>query len=281
MCWVFVGATAADLPAEFPGVAPPLTEAQAIQLATADDTRPPDEPAWYGLLSNIASWPAEMQITRGPHSAEDGGAVMPDYAALFDDPAAHRGELVVVEGRFAGRQRRQVVLREGPWGRALTEWGVVVDPKPGGGQERIVIVYLIDPDGRQAVPRRNQRVQILARFYKLWNDVDADGNPATYPVFVGRAAALIEPETVAASQIFRQLIVGAIIVLTAGMFGIRWWARRRRVAGRRPRVGERRRAESRPDAFDDEDGPPLPDDPAEALAALDGLPPSDAERGDT
>lgn len=275
MCFVFAGLMfGGDAAAEPAAHIPPLTEAQRVQLETADDTRPPDEPAWYGLLSNVASWEAPP-----PGAKVAGGGTPPDYAALMQSPGALRGDVFVVEGRFAGRQRRQVVLREGPWGRALTEWGVVVDPAAGGGEERVVVVYLVDPDGRQATPRRNQRVRVAARFYKLWPDADGTGRAVTYPVFVGRSAALIEPEGWAAGRMFRDLIVAAIIVLMAGLFGIRWWARRQRVARRRPRLSDRRRPVDRPGDSENDDAPPLPDDPAEALAELDAQPDAGPDAG--
>ena len=270
---------------EYPGVVPSLTEAQYVQLATADDTRPPDEPAWYGLLANVASWPtpdADSTEAAGPVALSketSGDGAVPDYTALLDEPAAHRGELKVVEGRFAGRQRRLRVLRDGPWGQALTEWGVVVDPAAGGGRERVAVVYLVDPNGRQATPRENQRVQVLTRFYKLWQDVDADGQATTYPVFVGRYAALIEPEAAARRGMFRDLLVAAIVVLMVSLLGVRWWARRLGATRRRRREAWQRSPMA--DEMDADDEVVLPSDPAEALAALDDEPANsgDAERG--
>ena len=126
-----VAAGVADLPA--------LTEAQRVQLATADPRRAPDEPAWYGLLGNVASWDgaalagvreqleAEWAAGRSGVAGQVDGAGMGARGwreRLDAEASAWRGRLVWVQGRYVGRVRRGGVLRAGPWGEALTEWGV-------------------------------------------------------------------------------------------------------------------------------------------------------------
>ena len=255
---------------------PPLSETQRIQLETADDTRPPDEPAWYGLLEHVAAWdPERLAALLAPDSERC--PLPPPLELLHQNPTDHRGQVFLIEGRFAGRQRRQPVLRAGPWGRALTEWGVVVDPPTRSGAQRVAIVYLTDPDGRQAVPRRNQRVRLLGRFYKLWADTDGHGNPQTYPVFVGQSAVLLEPNATDRTRMLGQLVFAAVAVLVAGLVVLRWWARRR--APRRLRPSERLRAGRRTQPPDPAVATDLPDDPAEALAALNETPADPSDPG--
>ncbi len=249
---------------------PALTEAQVIQLDTAADGLRPDEPAWTGLLSSVATWdPAEAVRGFVP------GAAVPDYGKLLAEPGAYRGALLVIEGRYAGRQRETRTQRAGPWGESLKEWGVVVRPEPDesgdeSGDEFVAVVYLVDPEGRITPPREGQTVRVLSRFYKTWTDVDADGVPRIYPVFVGRSATVVES---AGSTGRGSIVVVGGVVVMAGLLGLVMLARKRR-AGRpskRERVLERLRGAA------DEEGEEtvsrsvnreLPDDPAAALAQL-------------
>lgn len=264
---IFGANAGAEAAVEYPGVIPPLSAEQTIQLATADDTRPPDEPAWTGLLTNIASWnPATAGVGSWVNEAGDLPA-KPNYPALLEAPAAYRGDLFVVEGKYAGRQREMRTLRGGPWGESLKEWGVVVTPDTGEpGGEFVAMVYLVDPQGKITPPREGQTVRMLTRFYKTWTDVDAGGVERAYPVFVGRSASVVE--NAAAAGRGNLLIVGGVGALAAVLV-LLMLARKRRAgrASKREAVLERLRREV--DDTEDQDSiEGLPDDPAAALAQL-------------
>ncbi|MEM6459038.1 MAG: hypothetical protein AAF710_06565 [Planctomycetota bacterium] len=236
-----------------------LTAAERVQLATADDRRPPDEPALYPLLRDAVRSAAVL-----PPQGRD-----PDFAAIMDDPAAFRGERLEVRGQYAGRSRRVTLRRTGAWGEAVTEWGVVVGA--GSPGEAVAVVYLVDPDGGLATPRPGQRVVVAARFFKLWRDRDASGAARTYPVFVGSAEhVVIEARGVGA----RGPASGYAVLLAAvvAMLGVVFWLRRRvrRAASDRPvrRLGG---------VVSDDEESSLPGDPAEALAALQREAEHDAE----
>ena len=193
--WLLILSLVLSLPAA--GL-PPLTDAQREQLATADESQKPDQPALYALLPNVLEWD-RSEAARGYVP----GAAVPDFEALWTDPQTERGELFVIEGTYAGRQRSMQLLRPGPWGEALTEWGVVVGGRHGGGgvasgAEQVVIVYLVDPSGQIEPPPAGAKVRLAARFYSLWSDQDAQGHAQVYPVFVGRSAEVIRAEGAAA-----------------------------------------------------------------------------------
>ncbi|MEM9915333.1 MAG: hypothetical protein AAF911_10250 [Planctomycetota bacterium] len=238
------------------GAIPDLSNAQQVQLDTADDTRPPDEPAWTGLLANVASWdPAEAVRNDVP------GSTVPDYTKLLAEPEAYRGDLFVIKGAYAGRQRVMPTVRSGPWGDSLVEWGVGVD------SDTVAMVYFVNPDGEMTPPREGQTVRLIARFYKLWVDVDADGVERTYPVFVGRSAAIVGQDT--GGRVGAAVLVGSIIILAGVLFLVMMLrARLGGQASRREKVQARLRDEAESWAEDAGHVEPLPDDPAEALEQL-------------
>lgn len=248
------------------GAIPDLTAAQQTQLATADDTRVPDEPAWTGLLTSVATWDPD-EGARGFVP----GAIAADYEKLLAEPGAYRGALFVIEGRYAGRQRETRTLRAGPWGESLVEWGVIAAVGEAGvdAGEVVAMVYLVDPDGRITPPREGQTVRMAARFYKLWTDVDADGVARTYPVFVGRSASVVGEASGGGRG--NVAIVGGVIVLSGLLFLV-MLARSRRggkagQASQRERVLERLRQDA-DDAELETSADDLPDDPAAALEQL-------------
>lgn len=250
------------------GAVPELTEAQRVQLDTAEDGYLPDEPAWTGLLTNVAAWdPGEAAVGYVP------GAAVPDYGKIVAEPGEHRGGLFVVEGRYAGRQRVMKTQRAGAWGDSLVEWGVVIPankPEASAGDassEVVAVVYLVEPQGGIDPPREGQAVRILTRFYKLWTDVDAEGVERTYPVFVGRSASVIDGGTVTGRG--GGVVVGGVVVLGGLLFLVLLAkARSGAKASRRERVLERLRHETDEDPPADDDADGLPDDPAAALARL-------------
>jgi hypothetical protein len=230
-----------------------LTAEQRVQLATADDRRLPDEPALYPLLANVASW--EPGAARAVAEGDD--ASPPDWASLVDSPGDYRGRLLVVEGRYAGRPRRQALRRAGPWGGSVLEWGLVTRAADGG--EVVALVYLVDAAGRITPPRDGARVRVAGRFYKVWTDRDAGGEPRVYPVFVGREPVVV---AAAAGGPGRGVIVVGLLAAVGALAALRWWAWRGRRRARPRRALRNRDNESSGDVRE------LPDDPAEALRAL-------------
>lgn len=238
---------------------PPLTDAQSAQLSTAaDDSARLDEGALYPLLQNVLTWEP------GDKSGGEAGARVPDYDALLADPASMRGELFLIEGRFAGRARRFKLMRSGAWGEALTEWVLLVRDDP----QEVAVVYFVDPDGSMKAPRSGTRVQVVGRFYKVWADTDQHGKPARYLTFVARSASLTTAET--PSPVFIILPTLAVILALAVVFIL--LRRAGRVAQRRAR-SIHHKPELHDDAMlsgsaDTSVGEPLPDDPAEALRQM-------------
>ena len=184
-----------------------------------------------------------------------------DLRGLVADPAAARGAVLVVEGRFAGRVRDVKLLRGGPWGKTVTEWGLVVDgPKDAAG--RVAIVYFA---GAVTRPRDRQRVRVVGRFFKTWTDVDAAGVETTYPVFVAAPfwVTVGGERTGARWQVMVVLVLG----LTAGLWGVRRVLRREKRRPTRTALKDRGTRGQRGDAMEVEDAG-LPEDPAEALGVL-------------
>ena len=251
---LLVPRTAATSFAEQPW--PDLSEDALAQIATAVDGERPDEPALYPLLLNMRQWTQEDFTRSGVAILADG------LGHVFDRPEESRGAgPFELSGRFAGRVREVELLRGGPWGRTVTEWGLVADgPKDAAG--RVAVVYF---PGAVDRPRDRQRVRVAARFFKLWTDVDAAGMETTYPVFV--AAPFWEPVGGVGAVPWRGMVL-VVVVMMAGL----WWARR----GVRRAKSEKRTGLVRPAGrmekarVADDDGveEPLPEDAAEALGVL-------------
>jgi hypothetical protein len=195
--------TSAAPVAPAPGITP-LSSADAAQLATASDDSPLlDEAALYALLRNVAQWPAPGITTTAPtpidpsataqppaavSADEPASAPPPDFSALLSHPADARGQLFLIQGRFA-RARRLPLSRPGPWGDALTEWVLLLRRDP----DEVAVVYFVDPDAKLTAPALATEVQTLARFYKVWADTDLHGHPARYLTFVARAPGITNP----------------------------------------------------------------------------------------
>lgn len=247
------------------GVVPPLTADQRKLVEQADDAALIDQPALMGLLRNVMEWD-------GTASGEGSGQAV-DLATLETitaDPGPYRGELFSVVGQYAGRQRDLKLLRPGPWGEALKEWGLVV----GAGRSdsgRVAMVYLVDPDGELVTPRQGTHMRVAARFFMVWTDQDADGNVTRYPVFVGRSAVVVAAEGGAGAAGSTAVIVGAVVAMLAGLFWVRRMGKgaggsKRQAVLQRMREDARRYEEEAEEAGDEAEA--LPQDPAEALDAL-------------
>ncbi len=228
----------------------PLTEPQQQQLATARDGGVEwDEAALYPLLENVLPW------VRGDES----GAKVPDYEALHLAPADHRGELFLVEGVLGGppQQVRRRLARPGPWETNLQQWGVLFKRDP----DEVAVVLLADPMPIDEAPRRGgAAVRLPARFYKIWRFVDRQGQPTDYPVFVGKwvnvSGAKAAPSAPPGGGLTYWL-VSAMLIAFAGWVALRWLAR--------PSTSRRSPVPREDGAAEDS----LPDNPADALAALD------------
>jgi hypothetical protein len=162
---------------------PPLTDAQQSQLNTAiDDSKRLEESALVPLLENVLTWDDSI----------GDNLPRPDYDALLADPATYRGELCLIEGKFAGRTRRFNLNQTGQWGDALTEWVLIVRDEP----QQVAVVYFIDPQNKLQPPPTGTQVKVVGRFYKVWADLDQLDQPTRYLTFIARSPSL----TQAASQ---------------------------------------------------------------------------------
>lgn len=260
--------------------ATPLTDAQLRQLQTATDRSPAfDEAALYPLLDNASTW----------DPANKAGAMWPDFRALFDDPSAHRGGLFLLRGSLVEDPRPVLGLsrplpRERERDLTLELWGLKID----GGGDVAVLVWVLDPP---ANVRRGAGVELVARFYKIWTTSAADDGAATaFLAFVGRGAASVSDGSSGSAGaggpaslvpvnappmryllvLAGLLAVGVIFILRRGMklsLEPRPLPSRR---GRDPEDADDRRRSRPPgdDTADLDDGPPLPENPADALEEL-------------
>ncbi len=244
--------------------APPLSDAQQQQLATAADHSPVfEEAALYALLTHVATWPAadDDRGTAGAMSLRD---VLP-----LDEPANHRGELFVIEGRLAAIPRPFGTLsRLGPWDQRLRQWPILVEGVDASSQsEAVVLVYLLDNPAPADLPAVGTHVRAIARFYKLWTSPDLEGRERNYLTFVGRRAQWQPHAALGVGRLMTPLLIAVTLLLTAYIV-LRQWLRHR---------GARHAADRPPatmPALAEYDSPSanLPRDPAEALARMAGEP---------
>jgi len=235
---------------------PDLTEPQLQQLAMARDGAVTwDEPALYPLLTNVLSWTDDDRT----------GALTADYDALHRNPAEYRGRLLLIEGQLGGppQQVKQRLARPGPWENNLQQWSILISRNP----DEVAIVLLADPMPLDQLPKRGgPRVEIMARFFKLWQFVDRQGQPTNYLVFVGKhvnvqsggTSQLSQPTTGAG---------GRWIAMAVFVMGLGWMLLRRAVRPKPKTKRHRRIAPSAPPDTPSEVTPPQ--DPADALAELD------------
>lgn len=250
---------------------PPLTDAQRAQMDTADDALGQwDTAALYPLLTNAVTWGDTDPAALLP------GAIIADYEALRAQPAFYRGQIVIIEGQFR-EERKQQLLRPGPWGETVTRWVVQV----GSGIDDVAVIYLTDA---LPPPDLGAKVRVQARFYKLWPARAADGEPVTYVTFVGHSAAVLDapaPRRRDATSgggsgprlgvmVTVALVVGALFFMLRRMTRLSLTPRPLPSQLRRQHDTEGRDSRHEPadDESDGEDGPPLPENPADALAEL-------------
>lgn len=260
---------------------PSLTETQRTMLDTANDgSFATDEAALYPLLDNAMQWDAGTEA----------GAAIPDYTAISDDPASHRGELFLIEGQFNGMPSDRGSLavnfaRPGPWDSTAQEWYVVTDATT----QQAVVVYLVKP-GTPAdkPPARGTKLRIPARFYKVYKaqtlEADLKGKlePESFLVFVGHSPSMVEAGVSDGASGYLVPVLLLVMLALAGYYTIK----RKKVSVAAQPLATRVRREQRNEHDDEDDatldeGPPLPKDP---IAALDELSRRRAEQeptGDT
>lgn len=250
--------------------APPLTAPQQQQLATAHDQQADtDEGALYPLLENALTWPDHVEA----------GATIPDYAAIEQDPAAHRGQLFFIQGKLRRTKPIGKLALPGPWEGRLSEWAI----QYGSEAEQMLIVNLVDPP---EPPRDGSEVKLAARFYKLWPTTNKFGSPKVFLVFVGKDAQVLGVKpSVGGSAAVKSLVLVLVLVV----FGLFWIIRRTPKMSLNPKPTQRQmlrrqameQRESQrelamnvsagkqvdDEPFDSADAP-LPADPAQALAQL-------------
>lgn len=185
---------------------PPLTEAQRDLSEQTTDRAGFDEAGLYALLPNVQTWRA----------GDETGAAVPDYAALLADPAAHRGDVFLLEGAFAGRSRRVGLSNPGDYGDEVTEWVIVTDP----ARDQVAVIFFVDPAGELQAPAKGQAVRTAARFYKVWSDLDANGKPTDYLLFVAHQPTLVAAASAKGASSSAQAMLPAlllVILLAAGL----------------------------------------------------------------
>ena len=216
------------------------------------------------------------------------------------------GRLLWVEGRYVGRARRVGVLRPGPWGQTVTEWGVqlntliaIEEPnatqdlsgRDGAGKsdagaagKALALIYWVGVGGGSLVePPRSGGEPFggVVRFYKWWEDRDASGAAVRVPIFVG--ARPTEPvlglftgksDRHTAGDPGRPNgggslgggIVAAVITLAAALVAVRWYVWRSRA--KPTATPPRRRGGGHDEETEPAEDLPLSADPAEALGQL-------------
>jgi len=243
---------------------PPLTQTQRIMLEdTADFSPTSDEAGLYALLSNARDWPAEP-------AQNIVGATVPDFEAIRKAPAEHRGQLFLIEGKLESQIDMGLLSREG-----YEEVVTLTVRVPRGG---VVIVYLTDDPqleiteriGRHSLPaQRGATVRIGARFFKFIQQPNQDGQSMFYPVYVGRSMAISQPmaaEPECGASAAAVIVPVAVVILMLGAFMII-----RKYANTQPSLLEQRRAAREAQLHETQEveyRDDLPDDPAEAMNAL-------------
>jgi len=231
----------AGVPPDVRADIPPLTEAQSIELESADDDADVQETAFR--VENARQWTEPV--------GDVAIRLSPDYEQLLQDPAAARGAVCRIEGVL-----QQHTPMDEPFGD-VEEWFVRTD------DGRPVQVFVIDP--KQARPGitfdDGTRVVVLGRFYKRTEDVDRQGRTQQYPAFVGALPRLATEGSWAAATTPFWIIFVLIALLLGGFGALMVYVRRTK-----RRVPQPTGAQPQESAMDDPR--PLPEDPAEALAEL-------------
>ena len=226
---------------------PPLPGAVMESLAAVQDDRDAPDTGFFALLNHVRDWPAGVESTGAPPALE--------HDELVTSPAAHRGTLMLIEGRL-----EQVRQLDRPL-ETVQEWFVrLADGRP-------VMVYAPLPGGPLLQP--GDDVMLGGYFYKRLQMEDRQGNARVYPVFIGGQprAVIAESRAVdtalldARSYVTRTVwLVGGIALLLVLMFGLLMLIRRSKRTA--PHTGNFGDVDPEPPM------PSLPDDPADAMAEM-------------
>jgi hypothetical protein len=225
----------------------PLTEDQRVRISTAYDGRDHREEAFAALLENAAAW------SEGVGDAPV--RLSTDIEAMIADPDEYRGELYRIVGALQQRTRL-----DRPW-QGVWEWFVRDD----SGRPVIVYVTGLMPED-EAHFRDGRRVLIYARYYKRIDAVARDGQLRSYAAFVGAHPSPASGAASDASAFSVVLALAALVLVGLVVVLVLVFVAARRQRSRRPARRALPGAEAEATAVDD--GGPLPDDPAEALAEL-------------
>ena len=225
---------------------PPLTEGQRTRQATAFDGRDHREEAFAALLENARAWPEGV--------GDAAVRLNPDIRIMISSPDNYRGDLC----RIVGVIQQHTPLQR-PW-EGVSEWFVRDDAG------RPIIVYITGLTGGEDAFRDGRRVIVYARFYKRIDAEARDGQVHRYAAFVGAHPRLMDvsPRGFGGFSGVFALAILVIVGLAVVLIALLVLARRqgsRRIAARRFRPLDA-------DASAVDDGGPLPDDSADALAEL-------------
>ena len=233
---------------------PPLTQGERGQLEAAlDYAFLLDEAALYPLLKNAMAWEV----------GDESGAAIPQYAPIRQMPASHRGLLYLIEGKLARRQPVGKLARSGPWDGKLEQWVI----QWGKTADEVAVVYLVAPP--QTV-RLNRNVRLVARFYKIWQYHDTQGEPSNFLAFVGRSTSMVRQDN-GGQSISTSVLFVIVLALLVVYFVLRSKVLRRgRISSTHSPITRRwqHREDRRVESEEDESGDLLPKDPGDALAEL-------------
>jgi len=282
------------------GAVAPLPESAKTVLADVTEGNAVlDEAGLYALLSNVARWEGD---------AEPGARIPDYAALRAAPDAYRGQRFLVrgrLHARVDFQSRPQSISRPG-W-RDVQLWQIQT-PAARDAEDRPVLVYLLDapldaealawfesPTVRYGVPRpRNQPVEVVGRFYKHVQLPGRDGEQVLYPVFVGDAVRFAQHDAAAAEggrsdATGPAAVIVALLVLLGGLYalfrfgilrrreplrpGQRWREQRSAAAdtdGTEPRrqAADAPRGTERADRLQWNLRDDLPDDPVDAMAAL-------------
>jgi hypothetical protein len=258
---------------------PPLDQSQLTRLETTHQgSRTIDEAAFYALLENAAKWPSGAT----PDDVRDDDVILataPKVEQIVQNPAERQGQLVLIEGALEGVMPPARLARSG-WEQIE---GLLIRPEGG----KPVIVYVTNPpaltrdkEGSQYITQLHSKVKVLARFFKVVQDRNREGETTLYPVFVGNSVADFQADTTSVPK-----GLGVIPLAALGIAGCIFllYYRLRRMGGGTTGAGhltleeykqrklQRAQATESPeeDAAETQEPPiDLPEDPADALEAL-------------
>ncbi len=182
---------------------PDLTGAQRDRLAEVVDDERLEGPGMHVLIENTRHWEPD----------DEAGARVPDYEAILTEPGAWRGELCLIEGRFAGRERQLSLTGAEPGDEdELTEWVVLVSDQP----DDVVVVYFPDSEDSIKAPAVGAEVRTVGRFYKVWKDRDANGDRASYLTFIAGRPSVIGGQTGPTTSPLTPMLI--LVVILGGVY---------------------------------------------------------------